>query len=35
MVMDDDRQAWVRPELYSYPLHICMRPGMLQRAKRT
>jgi hypothetical protein len=35
MVMDDDRQAWVRPELYSYPLHVCMRPGMLQRAKRT
>jgi hypothetical protein len=35
MVMDDDRQAFVRPEVYSYPLHICLRPGMLQRAKRT
>lgn len=35
MVMDDDRQAWVRPELYSYPLHYCTRPKMLQRAKRT
>jgi hypothetical protein len=34
-LMDDDRQAWVRPEVYSYPLHICLRPGMLQRAKRT
>jgi hypothetical protein len=34
MVMDADRQAWVRPELYSYPLHYCTRPKMLQRAKR-
>jgi hypothetical protein len=35
IVEDRDRQAWVRPEVYSYPLHICTRPGMLQRAKRT
>jgi major capsid protein E len=35
IVEDKDRQAWVRPEVYSYPLHICTRPGMLQRAKRT
>ena len=34
IVQDKDRQAWVRPEVYSYPLHICTRPGMLQRAKR-
>lgn len=35
IVMDKDREAWARPEVYSYPLHICTRPGMLQRAKRT
>jgi hypothetical protein len=35
IVEDRDRQAWVRPELYSYPLHYCTRPKMLQRAKRT
>lgn len=35
VVEDRDRQAWVRPEVYSYPLHICTRPGMLLRAKRT
>ena len=35
VVEDRDRQAWVRPELYSYPLFMCTRPGMLLRAKRT
>lgn len=35
VVIDKDRQAWARPEIYSYPLYICTRPGMLQRAKRT
>lgn len=35
LVEDKDRQAWVRPEVYSYPLHMCTRPGMLQRARRT
>ncbi|CAM3328418.1 major capsid protein [Polaromonas hydrogenivorans] len=35
VVTDKDRQAWARPEIYSYPLFICTRPGMLQRAKRT
>jgi hypothetical protein len=35
VVIDKDRQAWARPEIYSYPLFICTRPGMLQRAKRT
>jgi hypothetical protein len=35
VLLDDDRQAWVRPEMYSYLLPICTRPGMLQRAKRT
>ena len=35
IVRDNDRDMWVRPEIYSYPLHICTRPAMLQRAKRT
>lgn len=33
LIPDRDRNAWVKPEVYSYPLHICTRPGMLQRAK--
>ena len=35
IVRDKDRNAWVRPEIYSYPLHICTTPKALQRAKRT
>lgn len=35
IVRDRDREAWVRPEIYSYPLHYCTRPGMLYRGKRT
>lgn len=35
LVRDLERNMWVRPEVYSYPLYICTRPGMLQRAKRT
>ncbi|WP_054073907.1 major capsid protein [Comamonas testosteroni] len=34
VVPDKDRQAWVRPEVYSYPLFMCTRPGMLLRAKK-
>ena len=34
IVTDKDRDAWRRPELYSYPLFICTRPEMLLRAKR-
>ncbi|SFE88707.1 major capsid protein [Paracidovorax wautersii] len=33
LVPDRDRNAWVKPEVYSYPLYICTTPGMLQRAK--
>lgn len=33
IVRDNDRNAWVQPEIFSYPLHICTRPLMLQRAK--
>lgn len=35
MVRDEQRNMWARPELYSYPLMICTRPAMLQRARRT
>jgi len=35
IVLDKDRQMWARPEVYSYPLHICTRPGSLFRARRT
>jgi len=35
IVRDRDRNMWARPEVYSYPLPICTRPKMLQRAKRT
>ena len=35
LVRDLQRDMWVRPEVYSYPLPICTRPAMLQRAKRT
>lgn len=34
MVMDDARQMWARPEVYSYPLFICTRPAALFRGKR-
>jgi hypothetical protein len=30
-----DQAAWVKAELYSYPLFICTVPGMLQRGRRT
>ncbi len=30
-IPDRDRQAWVRTELYSYPLYICKRPEVLRR----
>lgn len=33
LVPDRDRNAWIKPEVYAYPLHVCTRPGMLQRAK--
>lgn len=32
---DDKRNAFVDLEVYSYPLFMCLRPAMLQRAKRT
>jgi len=35
IVPDRDRSMFADIEVYSYPLHICTRPLMLQRAKRT
>lgn len=34
IVPDRDRGMWVDIEAYSYPLFVCTRPDMLQRAKR-
>jgi hypothetical protein len=34
VIVDDERQAWADIEVYSYPLFLCTRPAMLQRAKR-
>lgn len=33
-VLDRDREAWTQGELYSYPLYMCQRPEVLQRAVR-
>jgi hypothetical protein len=32
-IPDRDRGAWVRLEIYNYPLYICTRPEMLRRGK--
>ena len=29
MIFDRDRQEWVKPEMSTYPLHICTRPEVL------
>ncbi len=35
IVPDRDRNMYADIEAYSYPLHVCTRPAMLQRARRT
>jgi hypothetical protein len=35
LVTDKDRNMWVQPEVYAYPLHICTRPEILLRGKLT
>ncbi|WAR42928.1 major capsid protein [Methylomonas rapida] len=35
IVPDRDRDMYADIEVYSYPMHVCTRPLMLQRAKRT
>lgn len=34
VVQDKERGFWARPEAYSYPLFMCTRPEMLQKAVR-
>ncbi len=34
-IVDRERDMWVRPEVYSYPLFICTRPPALYSARRT
>lgn len=34
-IIDRDRQAWTRGELYSYPLYFCQRPDLLRTATST
>lgn len=33
LVRDLQRNQWVQPEIYSYPLHMCTRPEVLLRGK--
>lgn len=35
LVRDLQRNQWVQPEIYGYPLHICTRPEVLLRGKNT
>lgn len=35
IVPDRNRNMWAKVEVYSYPLHICTRPEVLQSGKRT
>ena len=34
LVHDRDRNAWVQPEMYSYPLPVCTMPAALHRGRR-
>jgi len=31
LIRDDQRDFWIRPEVYSYPIFICTRPEMLMK----
>lgn len=33
LVRDLQRNQWVQPEIYAYPLHMCVRPDLLLRGK--
>lgn len=35
LVKDNDRNMWVQPEVYAYPLHICTRPEVLLSGRNT
>lgn len=34
-IVDRDRQAWTRGELYSYPLYFCQRPDVLRKGVKS
>lgn len=34
IVLDNERNSWAKPELYSYPLPVCTMPQALHRARR-
>lgn len=35
LIRDLQRNMWVQPEVYAYPLHICTRPEILLRGRNT
>lgn len=35
LVRDQQRNMWVKPEVYAYPFHICTRPEVLQSGRNT
>jgi hypothetical protein len=35
LIRDNDRNMWVQPEIYSYPLHMVTRPEVLLRGRNT
>lgn len=35
LVRDNDRNMWVQPEVYAYPLHMCTRPEVLLSGRNT
>lgn len=35
LIRDLQRDQWVQPEVYAYPLHICTRPEVLLRGRNT
>lgn len=35
LIRDRDRDQWVQPEIFSYPLHMCTRPEVLLSGKNT
>lgn len=35
LIRDEQRNMWVQPEVYAYPLHICTRPEVLLSGRNT
>lgn len=34
-IIDKDREAWTKGELYSYPLYMCVKPQVLRKGKKS